>query len=152
REISPFVVEDGALIEVAVAVLVLEDHDAVRSLVGRGPVRIGQAFDHPEPAAIVEGESDGLDDIGLTGEEGGAKPIGQRHPARCFPWWDGPVRPAGRWGGKEDREGEEGKHVRRHGFSIPMGGANRPRSRLVYPARIARLKCGTTPKDETGYI
>ena len=43
------------------------------------PVRIGQALDDPQPAAIVEGEGDRLHDVRLAGEERGVEAGRQRH-------------------------------------------------------------------------
>src|SRR5207253_9197814 len=62
------VVEDLARVEMAVAVGVFENEDAVvaRSAVGL-PVRIGQALGDPEPATIVKREADGLHHGALAG-------------------------------------------------------------------------------------
>jgi hypothetical protein len=92
RKIRSFVIEDGAAIETAIAIGILEDHDAVRAFLSGGPVGIRQAFDDPKPPAVIEGKRDGLHYVGLAGEEGCAEPLGQRHPARCFLCWNRPIR------------------------------------------------------------
>jgi hypothetical protein len=57
-------------VELAVAVGVFEDHDAVASLLsGREPFGIGEAFDDPEAAAVIR-RKPGLDHVGLAGEQG----------------------------------------------------------------------------------
>ena len=89
--------EDGAPVELAVAIRVFEDEDAViaaqdvgelfrRRLAiggdGRGrhalAFRIRHALGDPEPPAIIDGEGDGLHDVRLAGKEGGLETLGQR--------------------------------------------------------------------------
>src|SRR5205085_297058 len=54
------VVEDGAFVEMAVAVGIFEYDDAVGFAVWR-PFGIGEIFSDPDAAFVVEGEADGLD-------------------------------------------------------------------------------------------
>src|SRR5262249_56334364 len=59
---------DGHLVGLAVAVGVLQDFDAVaRLLAPRGAPGVLEALDDPEPAALVHGEGDGVDDVRLAG-------------------------------------------------------------------------------------
>jgi hypothetical protein len=76
-DVIEFVVEDGSLVEVAVVVGVLEDEDAVGS--GCFPLGIVISLGHPEAAAIVDGVGNGLDDVGLGGEDGGGEAGGEFH-------------------------------------------------------------------------
>ncbi len=68
-EIDAVVEENLASVEMSVAIGVFEDHHPVVSLAL--PDGIGQTFDHPEPAAIVERHADRLHHVGLAGEERG---------------------------------------------------------------------------------
>src|SRR5262249_19288564 len=53
--------------------------DAVAAGARLDPVGIGRALRHPEPAAVVEGEGDGLHHVRFAGEEGGPEALGQGH-------------------------------------------------------------------------
>ena len=62
--------EHRELVGAAVAVGVLEDLDAVvAGLAVQHVVRIVDRLDHPQPAALVEGERDRLDDVRLAREQ-----------------------------------------------------------------------------------
>src|SRR5262245_49944474 len=69
REILPLG-PDRDLVGPAVAVGVLEDLDAVARLLALlRAAGVLEALDDPEPAAFVHGEGDGVDDVGLGGED-----------------------------------------------------------------------------------
>ena len=104
--------EDGDLVGAAVVVGVFEDLDAVAVLGAfLGGVRIVEKLDDPEAAAVVPGHGDGVDDVGLGGEEANFKPLGD---AEMFDGLigvkvrrgGGIVRPGEGGGGEEHREGE----------------------------------------------
>ena len=80
--------EDGAFVEMAVAVGVLEDDDAVafRALVFRQEkagrrmtARIDVGLGHPHAAAVVDRHGDGLFDVRLAGKRRDGKAFRQRH-------------------------------------------------------------------------
>src|SRR5688500_2760790 len=73
-------VEDLLVVELPVAILVFEDNDPVLPL--RLPIRIAVVFDDPQAAAIVDGESDRLEDVGFTGEHLAGESTGQLHQLR----------------------------------------------------------------------
>ena len=70
--------EDLARVELAVAVGVLEDQDAVADGVLPGSARafVRVALGDPEPPALVEGHRDRLRHVGLGGEERGLEAVG----------------------------------------------------------------------------
>ena len=79
REHLHVVGEHRALIKLTVVVRVLEDHDAVLQLQVEAflAVRVGVVLRHPESAALIPAERDGLAYVGLGGEERGPKTFGQ---------------------------------------------------------------------------
>ena len=74
--LAPFVPEDLALVEMAVAVGVLEDQDPVLALGLGPPVGVGVVLGDPEPASGVDRERDRLADVGLAREERDLEPSG----------------------------------------------------------------------------
>ena len=72
-QIRSLVPKDFSLVEAAVAVAIFENHHPV---VFALPAGIGQAFDHPQPAPIVERHGDRLHDVRLGGKHRGPKPSG----------------------------------------------------------------------------
>ena len=73
--------EDGALVELAVAVGVLEDQDAVAwpRLSGAADRDSVVRLRHPEPAAVVDGEGDRLMHVRLAGEQRDLEALGHGH-------------------------------------------------------------------------
>ena len=73
REHLHVVGEHRALIELPVVIGVLEDHDAILQLQVEAflAVRVGVVLRHPESAALIPAERDGLAHIWLGGEERG---------------------------------------------------------------------------------
>ena len=63
--------------EGAVAVAVFEDFDAVEALADFAGFGVAVAFDDPDAAAFVEGEGDGLDEVGFGGDEFGFEAGGE---------------------------------------------------------------------------
>ena len=127
-------------VELAVAVGVLEDQDAVRARGSAQPDGIRVVLDDPEPPLRVDGEGDRLDDVGLGGEEGGVEPLGQGHLAGGLRRRDGPARPVGRvreradGGGKGQDLGNVSRHPHRVNSCnswLDTGG----RDRASYPTR-----------------
>ena len=60
--------EDGELVGLAVAVGVFEDLDAVAAR-ARLAARVFEALGDPDPPALVERHRDGVDDVGLAGDD-----------------------------------------------------------------------------------
>jgi hypothetical protein len=85
-EVHEVVLEDGALVEPAVAVDVFEDDDAIFSgglWIGVVvPAGIGQALGHPHAPAVIEREGDRLNDVRLGREDRGGEAGRQRHLRR----------------------------------------------------------------------
>ncbi len=103
------------------ALFVLEDEDAIAALFALGqPVGIGVRLDHPEPAAIVGGHGDRLDEVGLGGEQGGPEALGQLDPL------GGALRRQWRFisksAGGEGQSEERGEDRARHRGGSPAGG------------------------------
>lgn len=67
-EIRAVVVDAVPVVEAPVAVGVLEHYDPVVPGAVELPIGVGQAFDDPQPPAVVEGHGDRLDDVRLAGE------------------------------------------------------------------------------------
>ena len=64
-----FLHEDRALVELAVAVGVLKDQDAILAFTLEGALRIVHALDDPEPSTVIQAEGDGLHHVGFAGKE-----------------------------------------------------------------------------------
>src|SRR4029077_16714934 len=89
--------KNGAAIELAVAVGVLEDDDAIFPFALLGSLGIGVGLGNPEPASMIDGESDWLLHIRFAGEESRLESWRENHLAR----------------GSLGREPRELDHVRR---------------------------------------
>ena len=74
-------IEDGALLESAVAVHVFEDEDAVLAFSFRLLIGIAVRLRHPEAAALIDGKGDGLLHLRLGGDQFRLK-AGRQHHAR----------------------------------------------------------------------
>ena len=68
-EVHAIVEEQSLLLELAVAVGVFEDHDAVAAFAVETPLRVAEALDDPEPPAGVEGHGNRLHEVRLAGEQ-----------------------------------------------------------------------------------
>src|SRR5262249_2707806 len=99
-----------------------------------GPLRVAEALDHPQPAAVVEGHGDRLDDVRLAGEERDAEPGRHGHRLRCVLRGDRPlvrflevgeVRRGGP-GGAEQQRGERQEVLDHHRASAGWGRARIP--------------------------
>ena len=71
--------EDGALVEFAVVVAVLEDDDTVAQVQVEAflAVGVGIVLGDPQAAALVPTKRDGLTDVRLSGEERGLEAFGE---------------------------------------------------------------------------
>jgi hypothetical protein len=79
RKVSTFVQKYLSRIELPVPIPVLENYDPVISRPGRPPLRVGEAFNHPEAAPGIGGHGNGLDDIRLPGKQRNLKPLWHGH-------------------------------------------------------------------------
>ena len=76
--------EDGALVELPVAVRVLEDDDAVVALLAGLADGIGVVLDHPQPPTVINAEGNGLLHVRLAGEERGLEARRKSHRLHGF--------------------------------------------------------------------
>jgi hypothetical protein len=108
-DVGQLVGEDRLLVELAVAVRVFEDEDAVAAFLARlQPLGVGEALDDPEPTAVVEREAHGLDDVGLAREKRDLEAFGHGHLSGRLVGLEG--------GGLGQEEGEQQVH---HPYSTP---------------------------------
>ena len=70
--------KDRETVGLAVAVGIFEDLDAIATWSGLAP-RVFEAFGDPDPASLVEGHRDGIDDVGLGGDQFDLKARGNGH-------------------------------------------------------------------------
>ena len=71
--------EHRALVELPIAIGVLENQNAIAPFALRPALGVIHPFDHPEPPAVVDAERDGLHDVRFAGEERGLESRRQGH-------------------------------------------------------------------------
>ena len=81
------IVKNNPLVMRAIAVTILENNDAVifASLL----IRIIIGFSHPQPAPIINAETNRLLDVRFTGKKRDVEPLGYLHRLRGLQWHEG---------------------------------------------------------------